>query len=96
MLRILFAAAGVAFALNAAPVAWADEPKPAAEPVATAAATSEDDEVVCKKVAVTGSRLQKEKICRTRAEWKAQSEGTKSTMRDIERQGATNLTPSGP
>lgn len=94
MSKTLFAVVGVIFALNGASFAWADDPKPVQE-VATAPAASDDEEVVCKKVPVTGSRLQKEKVCRTRAEWKAQSEGTKSTMRDIERQGATNLTPSG-
>lgn len=40
-----------------------------AQQPAAAAADPDADKVVCKKVDTTGSRLSKEKVCKTRAEW---------------------------
>jgi hypothetical protein len=92
---MVIALVGALCSMSAAPLAWAADPQPVQETAATAATTASDDEVVCKKLPVTGSRVQKEKVCKTKSEWRSESESTKSAMRDIERRGATNLTPSG-
>ncbi len=52
-----------------------------------AASATEDNPVVCKRVAVTGSRVKKEKICKTQREWDTYTQRAKEYMRGIERGG---------
>lgn len=75
-------------ALVAAPAALAADPAPAAGEKVAAAEAADENPVVCKRVAVTGSRVKKEKICKTQREWEAYSQRAKDYMRGLERGGA--------
>jgi hypothetical protein len=55
----------------------------------TQAQAADDSPVVCKRVAVTGSRVKKEKVCKTQRQWDAYSQRAKEFMRGIERRGTT-------
>jgi hypothetical protein len=67
----------------------ASAPAPDAKPDKVAATeTTDDNPVVCKRVAVTGSRVKKEQVCRTQREWDAYSQRAKEFMRGIERGGS--------
>ena len=74
-----------ALALAWSPVALADQPAP--QPGATAAAAAEEDPVVCKRVAETGSRLGKTKICKPKSEWEDRSKKDQDTLRTIQQKG---------
>jgi hypothetical protein len=50
---------------------------------ATQPATSGDDEIVCKKQEVFGSRVRKTKICRTKREWQMESQAAKDYTKGI-------------
>ncbi len=62
----------------------------ATEPVspAPAANAAGENPIVCKRVAVTGSRVKKEKICRTQREWETHTQRAQEYMRSIERGGS--------
>lgn len=55
-----------------------------------AAADPEASKVVCKKVDATGSRLSKEKICKTRAEWAEARRRDKNDEDHLERTDMAN------
>lgn len=77
-------ALGPAMLLAAAAVADDQAPAPP-----TQAEAADESPVVCKRVAVTGSRVKKEKICKTEREWETYSQRAKEFMRGIERRGTT-------
>ena len=68
MLKFVYAAAAVAFAVSASG-SFAQQSATQAPAVATSQAASRANEVICRKEEVTGSRLGAKKVCRTRAEW---------------------------
>jgi len=68
------------------PVAEAAKADPADKQEASAAA---EDPVICKKVEVTGSRIRKEKVCRTRSQWAGDTRAAKDFVRGVERGGAS-------
>lgn len=74
--------------LVAAPAALAADTPAAADDKVAAAEAAEENPVVCKRVAVTGSRVKKEKVCRTQREWETYTQRAKEYMRGIERGGA--------
>ena len=65
--------------LAASLAAFADAPPPG----------DAQDEIVCKRVEETGSRLKSRKICKTESEWKAQRDGAKDFMKDVDRASST-------
>lgn len=75
-------------ALMAAPAALAADPAAAAEEKVAAAEAAEENPVVCKRLAVTGSRVKKEKVCKTQREWETHSQRAKEFMRGVERGGS--------
>lgn len=54
----------------------------------TQAEAADESPVVCKRVAVTGSRVKKEKVCKTQRQWDAYSQRAKEFMRGVERGGS--------
>jgi hypothetical protein len=52
---------------------------------------TDDDEVVCKTLKVTGSRLGRHKICLTKAEWRKSDSDGRQVRRDLSGKG-TNPT----
>jgi hypothetical protein len=74
--------------LVATPVAFAADPPAAAEEKVAAADAAEENPVVCKRIAVTGSRVKKEKVCKTQREWNAGTQRAQEFMRGIERGGS--------
>ena len=54
----------------------------AATPAAVSAAGPQD-EVACRRIEVTGSLARKERICKTRAEWRRISDSSSSRARAI-------------
>jgi hypothetical protein len=73
-------------ALLLATATLAEEQAPAPP---TQAQAADESPVVCKRVAVTGSRVKKEKVCKTQRQWDAYSQRAKEFMRGIERRGTT-------
>jgi hypothetical protein len=67
MIRIL--APAILLATSAMPALAAPPP---AQPPAQDQAANSDDEVVCRVLKVTGSRLGAQRTCMTRAQWRAQ------------------------
>ena len=61
--------------------------------------TNDDQEIVCRTMKVTGSRIGRKKICATKAEWalwaKAQRAEAEETIRDLKEASGVN-TDSGP
>ena len=80
MARIPLLLAGLCLGMSLSAVA-ADTPP--------ASAPSDDDKIVCKRYQETGSRVRRKEICKTRAEWRAEQEGAKEFMKDVERRGST-------
>jgi hypothetical protein len=61
-------------------------------PVRTAVLADNED-LVCKYLKVTGSRIAQEKICATRLQWFRMEQETQDTIRD--RQNQTKIIPGG-
>lgn len=59
-----------------------------APPAPTITAVDKDGKV-CKILVVTGSRVPQQKICLTREEWKAKSDGAKEGLDALQRSGLT-------
>lgn len=59
-----------------------------APPAPTSTSVSKDGKV-CKILVVTGSRVPQQKICLTKAEWKAKSDGAKEGLDALQRAGLT-------
>ena len=57
---------------------------------AEAAKTAESaDPVVCRKIAVTGSRLRKGEVCRPRSVWEKHEQRAKDFLKDVDRRNST-------
>jgi len=78
--------AGLAFA----PMVSAQE-TPAAPQGEAAAAPKDKDEMVCKRIKMTGTRVGKERVCRTAAQWEEITRDAQDTARKMTTvRGATN------
>jgi hypothetical protein len=89
------AARAVGTAETAAPAAQAAPAAAAKAEAATATAASAkpaaatgDDEIVCKKQDVFGSRVRKTKICRTKREWQMEAQAAKDYTKGINKGSA--------
>lgn len=68
---------------EAAEVLPADATQAQAPPPAQAETTPDDQQIKCRKVAVTGSLVKKGKVCKTVAEWDRLRENGNQRARDI-------------
>jgi len=84
-MRLAFIAA--AAALFAVPALAASEPS---TPVETKDAAARKDRIICKTSDQIGSRLRKNKSCRTAKEWADLSAQTQDKTREIQRMGMKN------
>jgi hypothetical protein len=64
---------------------------PAEEAATAASRAAENDPVVCKRMAVTGSRVKKEKVCRPQSEWGRDPEKAKEFMKGMDRGGSRGV-----
>jgi len=73
-----------------APVAAPMQADNAAAPTAAAAlpTPNPDDTIVCKKEDVLGSRVRKVKVCRTKKEWRQESQSAKDFAKGIDKGSA--------
>jgi len=72
-----------------APAATSKADNAAAATAATAQpAPNKDDEIVCKKQDVFGSRVRKSQVCRTRKEWQMESQAAKDYTKGINKGSA--------
>ncbi|MBV7266002.1 hypothetical protein [Erythrobacter ani] len=97
----------VSLQAQAAPQTSEDEPKAVeasevsanpteavdAEPEVTAAA-AEEDEIICRRTRVVGSRFNK-KLCGTKAQWEAMSDRSRDTAQEFQRKGRSIRQPGG-
>lgn len=91
MSRIAFL---VAAAVVAAP---ATARSPAGQSSPAAKSTQADEKVVCRLINTTGSRLGGERVCKTRAQWNAESDRTREDFEDAPRQpSGDQFTPTDP
>ncbi|MEL7128354.1 MAG: hypothetical protein AAGK23_02310 [Pseudomonadota bacterium] len=62
----------------------------------TVAAVGEDDPMVCRRMAVSGSRLQKQRVCARESEWENNREIAQKNVDDILRRSTFGvLNPGG-
>jgi hypothetical protein len=76
---------------DAAPAAGVATPKAdsaAATAAAVQPATNGDDEIVCKKQDVFGSRVRKSQVCRTKKEWQMESQAAKDYTKGVSKGSA--------
>lgn len=83
------AAAPAADAVTPAPVATA----PKAESATAQTTPNPDDEIICKKIDVFGSRVRKAKLCRTRKEWNLEAQAAKDYTKGVDK--GTAAQPGG-
>ncbi len=83
------ATAPAADAVAPAPVATA----PKAENATAQTTPNPDDEIICKKIDVFGSRVRKAKMCRTRKEWQLESQAAKDYSKGVDK--GTSMQPGG-
>lgn len=55
----------------------------AALPAASSAATDPNEEVRCRRIEVTGSIVRKERVCKTRGEWRRLADSGNGVARSI-------------
>ena len=55
----------------------------AATPASATPAVATDDAPVCRRIEVTGSLVRKERVCKTRAEWRAAEDSGNGRARAI-------------
>ena len=56
-----------------------------------------DEKVVCRSINTTGSRLGGERVCKTRAQWNAESDQTREDFENAPRQpSGDQFTPNDP
>lgn len=102
MLRALILAGAVALTGVAfAQTPEADPAPPVAQEQATEAteATSEeratgDDAVICRTYRGLGSRLNRQRVCRTRAEWRAETQRNADAVNDNNRRALSTCIPN--
>ena len=56
-------------------------------------AEAKDDEMVCRKIALTGTRVG-QRVCRTRAQWDAVAKAARESANTLKDAGGINTTPS--
>ena len=78
----------VASIATVSPAQTSSSVPPQAAPSA-ASQKSASEEIVCKKFEVTGSRLGKKKVCRTRAQWLDDDLQTRQDIERVQRPGTT-------
>jgi hypothetical protein len=61
----------------------------AASQLVLAETNASGEEVICKRQPVTGTRVRKVKVCRSKAEWAAESRQIKEALRSNERNTST-------
>lgn len=64
---------------------------PVEEEATAARRAAENDPVVCKRMAVTGSRVKKEKVCRPQSQWGRDADRAKEFMKGMERGGSRGV-----
>jgi hypothetical protein len=104
MLRALFVVAvlsvsGVAFAQtpdvsSPAPVEAATDPAAAAPEAGGETRATGDDAVICRTFRGLGSRLNRQRICRTRAEWRGDQQDASDAANDATRRALTTCIPT--
>lgn len=91
MCRIAFLVAAV---IVAAP---ANAGSPVGQSPLTAKSTQAEEKVVCRLVNTTGSRLGGERVCKTRAQWNADSDRTREDFENAPRRpSGDQFTPNDP
>lgn len=70
--------------------------QPTQQPGALAKPAKAQDKLVCRLVNTTGSRLGGERVCKTRAEWEAESDRNREDFENAPRQPSADPSPSGP
>jgi hypothetical protein len=78
-----FATSSIAAVPSAADPAPAETAQNQAAPAAQPAAIPDDQEIKCRRVAVTGSLIKKGKVCKTVAEWSRLDQHGNQRARDI-------------
>lgn len=66
------------------------------QPVTVTKAAKPEDKVVCRFINTTGSRLGGERVCKTRAQWEAESDRNREDFENSPRQPSADPSPSGP
>lgn len=61
------------------------EPTADRSPVAIDEPDQPQEKLECRREAVTGSRLSGRRVCKTRAQWKAEAESVRDSMDDLQR-----------
>jgi hypothetical protein len=56
-------------------------------------AEAKDDEMVCRKIALTGTRVG-QRVCRTRAQWDAVAKAARESANTLKDAGGINTTPT--
>jgi hypothetical protein len=74
-----------AAAKNATPAAAPGGTPAAAAVASTAAQAADADQTICRRVDVLGSRVRKEKVCKTKKEWELYEISKRETLRGIDR-----------
>jgi len=69
-------------------------PAPEAKPAAAPAAKGKLDEIVCRGMQVTGSHVQRERVCMTRREWEMMTRDAQEEFHYIRERD--NITPPNP
>jgi invasion protein IalB len=69
------------FALIAAPAAAADQ---SAQPQSGAKSARPEDKIICKFINTTGSRLSRDRECKTRAQWEHEADDTRDQIEQQE------------
>ena len=64
-------------------LSWTILSQAAAVPAATSATTNPNDEVRCRRLEVTGSIVRKERVCKTRGEWRRLAEAGNGVARAV-------------
>lgn len=81
-------AAVILYCIAAAPASACDDAA-AAQVAKTAESADAADPVVCRKVAVTGSRLRKGEVCRPRSVWEKHEQRARDFLKDVDRKNST-------
>lgn len=58
---------------------------PAPTPAVAGSTPDPDDEIICKKEDVFGSRVRRVKVCRTKKEWQLEAQGAKDFTKGIDK-----------
>lgn len=70
--------------------------QPATQPISVSKPAKAGDKVVCRFINTTGSRLSGERVCKTRAQWEAESDRNREDFENAPRQPSADPSPTGP